>query len=360
MKKYERTAVGVSLALALLGMVSGVSARQSVAPSSDQVSVVRSALPAVVGIGVLKGSLSGYGFGGNDVTEDLKQYYNGESKAFRDRAKPQWNHKADPTPTDDIQCIGTGFLIDGRGLVVTAFHVVEGATQAFVIMADGSVYRTRTSRSSQEDDLAVLEIENAKTTFPALTLGDSDSTDIAEPVFAIGNPFGLQSTVTSGIVSAKNRSLENDSVEGLIQTDASINPGNSGGPIINKRGEVIGVGHAILTPQGGSVGIGFAIPVNRVKALLASTSGTAGVNLGLGVVAGERGGVAILSVESQSTAENAGLRRGDTIVSLDGKPVRNPGDLRKLLNGRKPGDVVLLGVLRKGQEISVKLTLGSR
>jgi S1-C subfamily serine protease len=279
---------------------------------------------------------------------------------------------------------GSGFVWDAQGHVVTNNHVVEGATRALVRLADGRAYPARLVGAAPEHDLAVLHIEAGSEQPLPLAVGISEDLQVGQGVFAIGNPFGLDWTLTTGIVSALDRELPGKHgtiIRGLIQTDAAINPGNSGGPLLDSAGRLIGVNTAIYSPSGSSAGIGFAVPVdtvNRVVPQLIATGRYAPPVLG--VVHDPRGdallaragvtGVMVLDVAPGSPADAAGLRParitrdgrlglGDVIVSLDGSALKNSEDLRAALDTRQAGDAVKLGILRNDRRIEIVVTLAA-
>jgi serine protease Do len=268
--------------------------------------------------------------------------------------------------------LGSGFIIDGDGSIVTNNHVVENAQKIVVkLLADDQEYEAKVIGRDPKTDIAVIKI-NTKTPLPTATLGDSDRLEVGEWVVAIGNPFGLDSTVTSGIVSAKGRHIGQGPYDNFIQTDASINPGNSGGPLINLRGEVIGINTAIFSRTGGNMGIGFAIPINLAKELLPQLRGKGKVVRGyLGVliqkvtpeIADSLGmdkgyGALVANVSKDGPAEKAGVKVGDVIVEFDGKEVKDSGDL-PIIVARTPVDKkVRMKVLRDKKEVMLSVSVG--
>jgi putative serine protease PepD len=282
------------------------------------------------------------------------------------------------------QATGSGFVVDSDGIVVTNNHVVDGARgDVGLTFSDGTTTTAKVLGTSGSYDLAVLRVK--ATNLPALPLGNSDSVVVGDQVLAIGSPLGLSGTVTSGIVSAKNRPVTAGGQSGssdaayinAIQTDAAINPGNSGGPLVDLEGEVIGINSAIATVGGalggesGNIGVGFAIPINQVRRTVeqllndgqaefpiigASLDGAydgEGARIATGAAAG---GPAIVP---GGPAEKAGLQAGDVILALDGKTVEGSSELIVAIRSKSPGDTVTLTVRRDGSERDVEVTLGA-
>jgi serine protease Do len=269
--------------------------------------------------------------------------------------------------------LGSGFIIDADGSILTNNHVVENATKIVVkLSGDEQDYEAKVVGRDAKTDIAVIKI-NAKTNLTAASFGDSDRLEVGEWVMAIGNPFGLDGTVTSGIVSAKGRhNITQGPYDNFIQTDASINPGNSGGPLINLRGEVIGINTAIFSRSGGNIGIGFAIPINLVKELLPQLRGKGKVTRGyLGVliqkvtpeIAESLGmdkgyGALVANVSKDGPAEKAGVKVGDVIVEFDGQPVKDSGDLPIIVARTAVDKKVRMKVLRDKKEINLNVAIG--
>ncbi|WP_296921785.1 DegQ family serine endoprotease [Thiohalocapsa sp.] len=268
----------------------------------------------------------------------------------------------------DSQSLGSGIVVDAkRGIVVTNHHVVQGADEIRVTLHDGRRVDAKLIGSDPETDIAVLQVQAHD--LKAVPLADSDNLKVGDFVVAIGSPFGLAQTVTSGIVSALGRTgLGIEGYENFIQTDASINPGNSGGPLVNLNGELVGINTAILAPGGGNVGIGFAIPTNMARSVIDQILEYGSVRRGLFGAAAqdltpeladamgtpERRGAVISSVEPDSAAEHAGLRPGDLVLALDGQPVSSASGLRTRIGLVRAGSAVQLTVLRKGQKLTLK------
>jgi serine protease Do len=264
--------------------------------------------------------------------------------------------------------LGSGFIISTDGYVVTNNHVVASGGDISVRLSRGGEYPARIVGTDPPTDLALLKIEASK--LSALPLGDSDRLEVGEPVMAIGNPFGLDQTVTTGIVSAKERFIGSGPYDEFVQTDASINPGNSGGPLIDSRGAVVGINSAIFSQSGGSIGIGFAIPVNLAKTVLLQLRDRGGVVRGyLGVSvrpmppeAGEAGqkGVVVESLVEGAPAEKAGVKKGDVIVAVNDQPIVTPPELTRRIVGMPPGTRVELSLQRDGKSLRVPVELGRR
>ena len=276
--------------------------------------------------------------------------------------------------TRRTQSAGSGVILDAsKGTVVTNHHVVKGADEIVVGLEDGRSYQAKLIGSDPDVDIAVLQLEDFEN-LTAITLSDSERLQVGDFVIAIGNPFGLGQTVTSGVVSALGRSgLGIEGYENFVQTDASINPGNSGGALVNLRGELVGINTAILAPSGGNVGIGFAIPTNMAKSSIDQILEHGEVKRGhLGVIIQDltrdlaeafdidkqQRGVVIAEVMEGSAAEDAGLKAGDIVISVDGKKVETTAQLRNEIGQRRIGEKVKLSILRDGRSKVVKVKVG--
>jgi serine protease Do len=267
--------------------------------------------------------------------------------------------------------VGSGFIIDKNGTILTNYHVVDGAQKIVVTLSDGKNYDAKVIGKDQKTDIAVIKID-AGHNLPEVTLGDSDRLEVGEWVMAIGNPFGLDHTVTSGIVSAKGRQIGAGPYDNFIQTDASINPGNSGGPLVNLRGEVVGINTAIFSQSGGNIGIGFAIPTNSIKELLPQLKEKGRVVRGylgtsvqkitpeiaesLGLK--QNNGALVADVIKGSPAERAGIKTGDIIVEFDRNEIKDSTDLPSVVARVTPGTTVQLKVKRDGKELTLPITVG--
>jgi S1-C subfamily serine protease len=262
---------------------------------------------------------------------------------------------------------GSGFVLDRRGDILTNAHVVDGAQSVTVRFGDGSPVPAQVVGRDNSKDLAVLRVHPSGVTLHPLPLGDSARLGVGDPVVAIGNPFGFDRTITNGIVSALQRQItapDGFTIDQVVQTDAAINPGNSGGPLINARGQVIGINSQIATGGNGdaNVGIGFAIPIQTAKQELGKleTGGTVQhAFLGVQVTAG-KGRALVRSAELGSPAAKAGLRRGDVIVSLAGKRIAGPDALVGAIGAREPGQTVSLVYLRDGARRTAQVELAAQ
>jgi putative serine protease PepD len=263
---------------------------------------------------------------------------------------------------------GSGFVYDTGGHIVTNFHVVQGTTGTKVAFADHSTYSATVVAHDSSTDLAVLKVDAPASKLHALTLGDSAEVEVGDPVVAIGSPFSLPETVTNGIVSALNRTISSDNnyaISGAIQTDAAINHGNSGGPLLNMRGRVVGINSQIESEGGGSDGVGFAIASDTVRSVVTQLLGTGKVaHAYLGVAlespANGKNGALVASVMSGSPGAKAGLKAGDLITAVDGKPIVNPNAVIGAVNAKKPGGQVTVTYERGGHSNTTQVTLGSR
>ena len=274
-------------------------------------------------------------------------------------------------PSRRAEGLGSGVIVSADGYILTNHHVVDGAEEITVELTDNRTFRAKLAGSDPPSDLAVLKIEQQG--LPVLPLGDSDRVRVGDVALAVGNPLGIGQTVTMGIISAKGRAtgLSDGSFEDFIQTDAPINRGNSGGALVSAGGELIGINSQILSPTGGNIGIGFAIPANMARNVMDQLVKTGKVRRGyLGIgpqdvtadIAQSLGlrdvrGVIVRSVQPGSAAERAGLRRGDVITALNGQPVTDSNSFRNRIAGTQPGGEVTLTVTREGREQQLRATL---
>src|SRR6266704_3280905 len=295
----------------------------------------------------------------------------------------------EPVP---IQGAGSGFIIDPRGYILTNYHVVEGAQSIEVVLGDQSRHSAKYIGADQRNDVALIKIEPKGKELTVLKLGDSSAIQVGQKVLAIGNPFGFQSTLTTGVVSALGRTVQTSQttfIDEAIQTDAAINRGNSGGPLIDSHGNVIGINSAIYTPTGTTAGIGFAIPINTAKniandlmtdgrvhrAFLGVQTLPVGgwlgealnlpVQEGLLIEAVTRGGpAAAAGLHGGDRQVLAGMRRiaigGDVIVAIDDQKIASPFDMNVILNRKRPGDTVKVSIYRGGKKMDIPVKLGER
>ena len=274
--------------------------------------------------------------------------------------------------------LGSGVIVSASGYILTNFHVVDGADQIEVALQDGRNLRARLVGGDPESDLAVLQIDQDKAgelKLPAITLGQMDTIDVGDVVLAIGNPFGVGQTVTMGIVSALGRShLGINTFENFIQTDAAINPGNSGGALIDSRGNLVGINTAIYSRSGGSLGIGFAIPISTARNVMEQIIATGTVTRGwIGVEVQEitqelaesfglpePTGALIAGVQRGSPADGGGIKPGDILLAVDGQPVKDPQAMLDLIARQKPGETIPFKLRRQKALLETTIRIGKR
>jgi serine protease Do len=338
-------------ALAAAPLLSGTAA--FAVPAGGYGDLVQNVAPAVVFIEVT-GAVST----AQALPEDLPN-------AMRER----FNQQQQPQPHNGL---GSGFIVSASGQIVTNHHVVNGAQSVEVTLADGTKHTAEVVGSDPATDIAVLQIKS-DVDLPFVTFGSSDEMRVGDEVVAMGSPFGLSSTVTSGILSGKSRDINSGPYDAFLQTDAAINRGNSGGPLFNTAGEVIGVNTAILSPGGGSVGIGFAVPSDMVRDIVADLSDDGMVTRGwLGVqirpmseevaqVLGYDGatGAVIEAVSPDSPAAAAGLLAGDIVLRFDGTQIKELRDLTGAVAAKDPDAKAQIQILRRGSEMTLDVTIGT-
>ena len=296
------------------------------------------------------------------------------------------NFWMEPVPGEGA---GSGFVIDPRGYILTNFHVLQNAQAISVTLGDRTHYDAKFIGADERNDIALIKIDPKDRKLPALTMGDSEDLQVGQRVLAIGNPFGFQSTLTTGVVSALGRTVQTGQttvIDGAIQTDAAINPGNSGGPLLNSHGEVIGINSAIYTPSGSTAGIGFAIPISIARQIAQDLIADGHVHrASMGIEARlltpavaealhlpVNEGLMVERVTPGGPAERAGLKGGDRpailgtgrimlggdiVTGIDGRPITGQTDLTLALNRKRPGDVVKVEYYHGGQKMTAQVTL---
>ncbi|MDO8301668.1 MAG: DegQ family serine endoprotease [Sedimentisphaerales bacterium] len=333
--------------------------------------IAKEASPAVVSIRVEKTVESGQGFsfGDGDTQDQFEDFFN---RFFNERL-PQGHPtpKSKPQRRPRTQGLGSGFIISPDGYILTNNHVVKDADKIKVQLTNGKEYDAKIIGADAPTDVAVIKVD--ANNLPTLKLGDSETLQVGEWVIAIGNPFGLTSTLTVGVVSAKGRSgMGIEDYEDFIQTDAAINMGNSGGPLLNVDGKVVGINTAIVSPSGGSLGIGFAIPIDMVKSIYKQLIDKGSVTRGyLGIIIQQltpelaksfnleiHKGILISEVAKDSPADKAGLKSGDVITELNDELAEDVGRFRSHVAGLEPGTKAELLIYRDGKEKTISVEIG--
>ncbi|MBC7435662.1 MAG: DegQ family serine endoprotease [Bdellovibrionales bacterium] len=365
---------GVLVAGAGIAVVPHVAAQAQPAPSvrglPDFTDLVEAAGPSVVNIRTLEKAKAGSGGPGSGMDEDMQEFFRrffGQPLPGVPRQAPRPNR---PQPQDEDaqpRGVGSGFILTADGYVMTNAHVVDGADEVLVTLPDKREYKARIIGADKRTDVAVVKIE--ATGLPAVKIGDVSRLKVGEWVMAIGSPFGLENTVTAGIVSAKQR--DTGDYLPFIQTDVAINPGNSGGPLINMRGEVVGINSQIYSRSGGFMGISFAIPIDeaiRVSEQLRATGRVSRGRIGVqidqvtkdvaeSIGLGKPQGALVRSVESGAPADKAGVEAGDIITKFDGKLIDRSTDLPRMVGNTKPGTKSTLTVFRRGAARDLTVTI---
>lgn len=366
-KKLHACLAASALALATFCMVLAPSpARAQVRGLPDFTDLVDQAGPSVVNIRTLEKAKPGGGTGSAD--EQMLEFF----RRFGIPVPPNMprSPRQDRSQPDEElpRGVGSGFILTADGFVMTNAHVVEGADEVLVTLADKREFKARIIGADKRTDVAVVKIES--TGLPAVKIGDANKVRVGEWVMAIGSPFGLENTVTAGIVSAKQR--DTGDYLPFIQTDVAINPGNSGGPLINMRGEVIGINSQIYSRSGGFQGISFAIPIDeatRVADQLRSsgrvTRGRIGVQIDTvskeiaeSIGLGKPQGALVRGVEAAGPAEKAGIEAGDIIIKFDGKAIDKSTDLPRMVGNVKPGTKSTVTVFRRGATRDISVVIG--
>ena len=350
---WLRLAIGAALTMLALLWAQQAFARSAPESFADLVDQV---LPAVVNVSSTQKVPQ------NQQQQDLDEMF----RDFLDRREGEPDQK----PRGGTS-LGSGFIIDPAGYIVTNNHVIEDAEEIMVLTHDNEELKATIVGRDEKTDLALLKVE-AKHPLPYVNWGDSEALRIGDWVMAIGNPFGLGGSVTAGIVSARQRDINSGPYDDYIQTDASINRGNSGGPMFNMDGEVVGINTAIFSPSGGSVGIGFAIPSNLAKPIIAQIKqfgkakrGWLGVRiqtvspeLAEGLRLKEPKGALVASVTKDGPADKAGIKQGDVVLKFDGKEITQMRGLPRIVAETETGKVADVVLWRKGQEVTLKVAVG--
>ena len=291
-------------------------------------------------------------------------------REFTERFGGQQNRRQ-VRPQPKAQAVGSGFIVDPSGIIVTNNHVAGKAETITVTLSDGRKLPAKLLGADEKTDLAVLKVESDKP-LPFVQFADSAKVKVGQSVMAVGNPFGLGGTVTTGIVSARGRDIQSGPFDDFIQTDAAINRGNSGGPLFDMDGKVIGINTAIFSPTGGSIGLGFAIPASLAEPVVAQLKEHGRVDRGLlgvqiqpvtseiadSLALGSANGALVAQVEPDSAAAKAGIKAGDVIRTIDGKTVGTIRELTRMVAAAQPGASVQVGLWRDGKELAVTAKLG--
>jgi serine protease Do len=338
----------------------------------DFADIVEKTGPAVVNIRTTERVKSNVAQGGNpsdeEMQEFLRRFFGVPPQGMPQQPVPRKPAPAQPQSQEEVpRGVGSGFITSADGYIMTNAHVVEGASEVYVTLTDKREFKAKIIGSDKRTDVALLKIEGGN--LPRLTIGDSDKIRAGEWVLAIGSPFGLDNTVTAGIVSAKAR--DTGDYLPLIQTDVAVNPGNSGGPLINLKGEVVGINSQIYSRSGGFMGISFAVPIDealrvadQLKAGGRVTRGRIGVQIGdvtkevaesLGLAKAQ--GALVSKVETAGPAEKAGIEPGDIIQKFNGTMIDRPNDLPRMVGSIKPGSRATVTIWRKGASRDVSLTV---
>ncbi len=333
-------------------------------PGPDFTELVEQSSPSVVNIRTAEKARAGSGNRGQ-MDPGFEEFLRRFGVPVPNGRGPRGGQGEDDSP--QRRGVGSGFILSADGFVMTNAHVVDGADELIVTLTDKREFKARVVGADARTDVAVVKIDAAG--LPAVRIGDVSRLKVGEWVMAIGSPFGLENTVTAGIVSAKQR--DTGDYLPFIQTDVAINPGNSGGPLINMRGEVVGINSQIYSPSGGYAGISFAIPIDeamrvadqlrasgrvirgRIGVRIAPVTKDVAESLGLG----KAQGALVQGVEPGTPAEKAGLEAGDIITKVDGKPVERSADLPRIIGGTKPGTRVPLTVFRRGTTKELAVTV---
>lgn len=375
--KLAGSALAIAAALGLWAGAPGPVLAEGQAISAPLVSyadIVAAAKPAVVTVTtevVAPPQDMGGGMDGQMPPDEFFRRFFGEGSPFAMPGMPGQGGQGQDAPPQKGMALGSGFIVSADGTVVTNNHVVENATKITVKLDDGTELPARLIGTDAKNDIAVLKVE-PKGKLPVVSWGNSDALRLGDPVVAIGDPFGIGTTVTAGIVSARGRDLHNGPYDDFIQVDAAINHGNSGGPLLDATGKVVGINTAIYSPNGGNVGVGFAIPSAQAEKVVARIveggtveHGFIGVQIqpvddqvaeAIGLSAAK--GALIASVQDGSPAAAAGLKAGDVILSVNGSTAEDPRAVARAIADLAPGDLAKLDLWREGKAQKVDLKVG--
>jgi serine protease Do len=365
---YACVLSGALMATAVTALVPTTAAWAQAATLPDFADLVERTSPSVVNIRTLE-KVSAQSDQSPQIDEDMLEFFRrfGIPIPNVPRQTPPRNQQQQPRDEEQPRGVGSGFILTADGMIMTNAHVVEGADEVVVTLTDKREFKAKIIGSDKRSDVAVVKIE--ATGLPAVKVGDVGRLRVGEWVVAIGSPFGLENTVTAGIVSAKQR--DTGDYLPFIQTDVAINPGNSGGPLINMRGEVVGINSQIYSRSGGSMGISFSIPIDeavRVSEQLRATGkvtrGRIGVQIDQvskevaeSIGLGKPQGALVRAVEAGAPADKAGVEAGDIIIKFDGKPVEKSSDLPRMVGNTKPGTKSTLTVFRRGATKDIPVTI---
>jgi serine protease Do len=364
-------AMGIGLVASLAPATASAQSAPSVRGLPDFADLAEAASPSVVNIRTLeKAKASAAGPGGSGMDEEMQEFFRrffGDRVPNVPRQAPRPNRPQPEEGEETPRGVGSGFILSADGFIMTNAHVIDGADEVIVTLTDKREFKAKVIGADKRTDVAVVKIE--ATGLAAVKIGDASKIRVGEWVMAIGSPFGLDNTVTAGIVSAKQR--DTGDYLPFIQTDVAINPGNSGGPLLNMRGEVIGINSQIYSRSGGFQGISFAIPIDeatRVSEQLRTSGrvsrGRIGVQIGNvskeiaeSIGLGKPQGALVSSVEAGAPADKAGVEAGDVITKFDGKTIEKSSDLPRLVGNVKPGTRSTVTVFRRGQSKDLAVTV---